>query len=561
MSQSIDVSIFAWGTMTTASFLKISLLNPDTGAVIDSSTYQTYAGGGFAVKVIPMFATPGDYPACGCLYDQRLCLAGSDKNPTRMYGSVEGDYPNFICDPTADDYGVQFTLVSGKLDQILNMLGTPNAMILGTAGGVWVMAGSNQSALSQNNVLAAKQTTVGVGRLQPQLVNESAIFVSRSARIVVFVVYDFVSNQWNNFDLTRLNRSITIGTSEETSGIVQTGFQVEPYPIFWAVRADGQLIGLVFNKADQVFAWFRINMTAQGGKVESVAVSSRQGAEDEVAVVVNRTVNGGIVRYVEFFQPQELFGDLSNAFFVHCGQQWYGGAPVNITGISQSDPTVVTALGHPFVNGDKVQISGVLGMTEVNQDKTEAYTVAGVGPGIFQLSGMDSTGFSAYTGGGTVVKVENQVTGMAYLVGNNAVAVGDGAIIMEETEVTADTVTFPYYSNLITIGIPYRVTIQPSNPVLSSQAQTTRGMRQKLNRATVSLYQSLGGKFGTDADHLYDVDYGPGAKGRLPAMKTLELTRDLDCDWSSESNFIITQGDPFPFTLRGLVLRMSYNPD
>ena len=44
-------------------------------------------------------------------------------------------------------------------------------------------------------------------------------------------------------------------------------------------------------------------------------------------------------------------------------------------------------------------------------------------------------------------------------------------------------------------------------------------------------------------------------------MPTLEVTRDMDADWDDSSTFIITQDDPLPFTLRGLVMRMSYNPD
>jgi hypothetical protein len=127
--------------------------------------------------------------------------------------------------------------------------------------------------------------------------------------------------------------------------------------------------------------------------------------------------------------------------------------------------------------------------------------------------------------------------------------------------VTGDTVNFPYYCNLITIGIPYQVTIQPVNPVLSSPSATTRGMKQKLDWATVSLYQSMGGKIGVDPAYMYPVDYGSGARGQGPQMNTLEITRDLDCDWSDESTFLVVQDDPLPFTLRGLVMRMSYNPD
>jgi len=372
-----------------------------------------------------------------------------------------------------------------------------------------------------------------------------------------------VANQWDNLDLTRLNRNITLGPSAAQSGIVQTAMQIEPYPIFWAVRADGQLIGLVFNQQDQVFAWFRVNMLPEGGVIESAAVITAQNKEDQLAVVVKRTINGVTQRYFEYFMPQELFGQLSNAFFVHCGQQWSGGAAVNITGISNGSTCVVTAPGHAFVNGQMVQIAGVVGMTEINQDKTEVYAVANanIGAGTFELANIDSTDWGIYTGGGTVMRVTNQVTGMSYLLGQNVVAVGDGEKILPPTLVTSNTVNFAYYCNLITIGIPYQVTVQPTNPMLSSPAATTRGQKQKLNRVTLSLYQSMGGKFGTDPDHLYDITYGAGTQGKIPQMSTCEVTRDLDADWDDESTLLIIQDEPLPFTLRGLVMRMSYNPD
>ena len=509
---SVTVTVVdAAGTSTTitATAWSLTLQDPDTGNNIDASSFLQYQGGGFAVKVVSLFAATGDYPACGTLYQERLTVGGYLNNPTQLNGSVQDDYPDFICDPNEDDYAIQYTLVANKLNQLLNMIGTPNALLIGTSGGVWVVAASNGSSLSQTNVNAALQSNLGVSALQPQLVNGSAIFVSRSTRIVTFLVFNFVSNQWDNTDLTRLNRNITLGQSEAQSGIAQTAFQLEPYPIFWAVRNDGQLIGLVFNTQDQVYAWFRINM--QGGTIESVAVISGQNIEDQVVVVVNRTINGVTQRYVEYFMPQELFGQLSNAFFVNCGQQWQGTGPFAITGINNGTPVEVQAPGHNFTNGMLVQIEDVEGMTQINQDATEAYTVTNAVANQFQLVGMDSTSFGVYTGGGTVKQVTNQVTGLSYLMGQQVTAVGDGAVILQPTTVTSDSITFPYYSNLITIGIPYQTTIQPTNPVLSSQGATTRGMKQKLNRVTLSLYQSMGGQCGTDLYHMYDITYGPGS--------------------------------------------------
>ena len=554
--------------------VSFSLYDPDTGNPVDSTGYLAYTSGGFAVQVVPMFNATGNYPACGTLYQDRLVVAGSLNNPDQINGSVQGDFPDFISDPNDDSYAMQFTLTSNLLDQILNIIGTPNSLVVGTAGGVWVVNASNGASLSQIDINASKQSTLGVSQLEPQQINGSAIYVSRSTRMVNFMSYNFTTNAWDNYDLTRLNHVITLGPDEATSGITQTEFQMEPYPIFWAVRNDGQLIGLVFNTQDQVYAWFRINMQTQGGNIESVAVISGTNQEDQVVVVVNRTINGVTQRYVEYFMPQELFSQLSNAFFVHCGQQLQGIGPINITGITSANPCVVTAPAHGFSNGMQVQILNVNGMTYVvngdngpytasyiNQDAASAYTIAGVTTDTFQLQGVDSTTWGAYISGGTATQVFNQVTGLSYLMGQQVVATGDGAVILEPTTVTSDAMTFPYFFNLITIGIPYQMTVQPTDPVMNTGTTTTRGMKQKINRVTLSLYQSMGGQYGDDPNHMYDIVYDPGTRGKTPQMNTAEITRDNDGDWGDYTTFYVTQDDPLPFTLLGMVMRMSYNAD
>ena len=548
-------------TMITTTGWYFTINDPDTGAAISSASFLQYTGGGFAVNVVPMFAAPGDYPACGTLYQERLCVGGTDNNPTQLNGSVQGDYPDFICDPNADDYAIQFTLVSSQVNQLLNMIGTPNGLAIGTSGGVWIVSSSAGSSLNQTNVAAAIQSSLGVSPLQPQLVNGSAIFVSRSARIVTFLVYSFVTNQWEPIDLTRLNRNITIGESPSTSGLAQTAFQMEPYPIYWAVRNDGQLVGLVFNTKDEVFAWFRVNMIYEGGSVESCAVISGQNQEDQLVIVVNRTINGVTQRYLEYFMPQELFHQLSNAFFVHCGLQWQGVGPFNITGITNANPAVVTAPGHTLTNGMQIAIANVQGMTQANTNPLVVWTVTGVSGNSFQLQGVDSTAWGTYTNGGTVEQVTNQVTGMSYLMGQNVTAVGDEQVIFTG-QVTEDAVVFGSYANQITIGLPYSTTIEPMNPVLGDQKNTSKSKRQKFTRVNLSLYESVGGMVGTDSDHLYDIDYTQGTPNPLPpgnpaTLFTGNVLNDLDAEWTDEGTIHIVHNDPFPFTLRSVTPRLS----
>lgn len=74
-------------------------------------------------------------------------------------------------------------------------------------------------------------------------------------------------------------------------------------------------------------------------------------------------------------------------------------ANATITGATQANPCVVTTSGaHGFSNGQLIYIYGVVGMTQLNGN---LYTAAGVTGTTFQLTGINSTGYTAYSSGGT----------------------------------------------------------------------------------------------------------------------------------------------------------------
>ena len=74
-------------------------------------------------------------------------------------------------------------------------------------------------------------------------------------------------------------------------------------------------------------------------------------------------------------------------------------AAVSITGITQASPAVVTVSSHSFVNGDIVNISSIVGMTELND---RHFVIGGQTGTTFQLLNEDSTGFTAWSSAGTV---------------------------------------------------------------------------------------------------------------------------------------------------------------
>jgi hypothetical protein len=87
--------------------------------------------------------------------------------------------------------------------------------------------------------------------------------------------------------------------------------------------------------------------------------------------------------------------------------QWYGfsieQSGTTITGATQANPVVVTAVAHGLQDGDYVKISGVGGMVEIND---QIFVVANKATDTFELNNdnsanIDGTGFTAFTTGGT----------------------------------------------------------------------------------------------------------------------------------------------------------------
>jgi len=105
----------------------------------------------------------------------------------------------------------------------------------------------------------------------------------------------------------------------------------------------------------------------------------------------------------------ELSGIDSTAFTAYLAGGSISVYPATITAISQANPAVVTCSNN-FTNGDTIIITNVAGMTEVNGN---TYTVANASATSFELSGVDSTGFTAYSSGGTAGLVpENRIMGI-----------------------------------------------------------------------------------------------------------------------------------------------------
>ncbi|RAU21078.1 hypothetical protein CU669_15085 [Paramagnetospirillum kuznetsovii] len=108
-----------------------------------------------------------------------------------------------------------------------------------------------------------------------------------------------------------------------------------------------------------------------------------------------------------------------------------------ITAASQANPCQITSAAHGFSNGDEVYVTGVVGMTALNNKR---FIVAGSAANTFTLKDLDgnainSTAYGAYTSGGTVARVYTLTTPYA----------GSDLALLKTTQ-SADTMTITHPS-------------------------------------------------------------------------------------------------------------------
>lgn len=84
-----------------------------------------------------------------------------------------------------------------------------------------------------------------------------------------------------------------------------------------------------------------------------------------------------------------------------------------ITGAAQSNPCLVSSPGHSLASGTPIYIANVKGMTQLN---AAIYSITAVNSDQFTLNGVDSSGFSAYRGGG--IWNASPVRGQTYIPGS-----------------------------------------------------------------------------------------------------------------------------------------------
>ena len=326
-------------------------------------TSWTLATVSFTGSPSPAISGADNRPSCVSFFEQRLVFANTNNNPQTLFFSKSGDYENMTTGTNADDAMI-YTIASNQVNAI-RFLKAQRTLIVGTTGGEFtVSADGTDAAITPTNIAIKRQSSYGSANVDAQPAGNATLFLQRAKRKIRELAYNFDVDGYQAADITILNDTVT------TSGINEMAYQQSPDSILWCVRDDGVLSGLTYQRAEQVTAWHRHKLggtfgtgaTATGyGVVESVATISGSLNEDELWVIVKRTINGSTKRYVECFSDFDFDETTSTDFrFLDSHLAYDGSATTTLSGLSHLEGQSVSILADGSAHTNKTVSSGAV---------------------------------------------------------------------------------------------------------------------------------------------------------------------------------------------------------
>jgi hypothetical protein len=476
------------------------------------------------------FDESGDYPAAVGYFQDRLIFAGTINANNTVWGSATGYYTLFLLGPTDQD-AWQYSLLSDRSDKI-QWIASKNMLIIGTTGSEWVMGGG-EAGITPRSVVADRRTTFGSANIQGMLINENVLFVQKGAKKIREYFYRNELQAYRAADLTFWSDHIT------DPGIRELAFSSDPDPVLWILRTDGVLLSLTYEKSTETMGWAR---HVTDGEIESIATIPA-GSEDELWMTVKRTIDGSVTRYVEYMSARYPT-DLAERHHVDAGTILDGGDSFALEAATAADPVSVTATAHGLSTGDRVRITDVTGMTEL-EGRTFLITVTDANT--FTLDNEDGTGRDPATAG-TMEQVYAQVTGLTHLEGETVSIAVDGGPHGDRT-VTSGTVTLDdgRYGNVIHVGLPFTMRMQTMN-IMAALAEAKRGRMHAVRARFINTMQA---QAGYDPDALEEIIFREPSTpyGQPTQLFTGEKLVPLGGDYDNDQRVTIESSLPVPCTV------------
>lgn len=483
------------------------------------------------------------FPSAGCFHQDRLMMVGSNGNPQEVDGSMTSQYEIFSASGSnfqvANNNALQFNLASQDLNALKWVNSNSLGLLCGTQSAEFaVNSGPNSASINPTNINALQVSFYGSYDADALDVGNAVLYVQRAQGKVREMLYYWQIQSFRSSNLSELSETLML------PGVVKLVNQKQPHPQVWALRSDGQLLSMAYNRDEVTLeanaGWALHQLGGVGPdqtspvQVNSIGcIPSQDGTFDQLWLVTSRFMGGITCCNIEYMAPH--FQDNTpqeNAIYLDAGVTFNN--PISVQNISKGSSCVVTASAHGLSNSTVVRFYSVVGMnqsttdvngntTTVNQFNENTFVVQNAAVNTFMLADFlgnyintnSSTSFAFFSSSAVRALITN-ITGLSWLQGNQVALVGDGAIMTGTSVNNAGHITLPSPAAIVQIGFPYNSNGQMLRTKDGSAQGTSIGSTRRVNRVAFMLH------------NVGDLSFGPNFNRLIPAELSFGDSQNAD---------------------------------
>jgi hypothetical protein len=241
------------------------------------------------------------WPTLNEFFQGRYALASNENQRTTMWMSQTNNLYNFAIGALATD-AVEYTHRAGVYDKTKWLLENGGALYFANGHAEHSLKGSGVEQPIGGDVVPFNRAEShnGAARMRPLHVGNSVLFPNWTKHKVLASAYNFDRDAQIAKNSLFLSRDLAIDVDvDQTPGLSNhaPAYVQEPLPLIFWRRNDGVLLVQSFNDDPEGGnnGWTTYELD---GDIESYCVTRRNG-QNVLSLIVNRTIDGATVRYIE----------------------------------------------------------------------------------------------------------------------------------------------------------------------------------------------------------------------------------------------------------------------
>lgn len=564
-------------TQVNSRYYTITVTGVDNFTIgVDTSAYTAWSSGGIA--------SPRNLlPAAVAFYESRLAYGGSGTYPAGFWlsrspsGTGVTRYDDFTTGTDAD-HSVQNTIAQDEVNKILWLSATDRFLCAGTFGSEVKITGSPEdTAIAPDSIKVTSLNSRGVAYALPIKEDNSILYVDRTKRTLWSLEFDPLADGFVSVDRNLVSDHITKGN------IKQIAYQHARPDVVWAITENGELLGVTYKSREDVSGWHRHRTNNGDDLFESISIMPQPAGFDQVWVVVKRTVNGIVRRYVEYFAPvaeipvfedfyttaENYTDDLATFLramfeaqksYIHVDSALsYDGSELGLAAGATMTPAAVSGTSVVFTAS-----AAVFKSTDVGRQIWKK-AIDGVGYGRAEITGYTSSTQVTCN----ILKAFNNTTAMAagswylttdeitladHLEAREVAVVTDGSA-HDDVTVADGVVALTYQASVVHVGMGYGGILKSMSLEGGGVSGASQTKPKNIYKVGVRFLNTLGAYYGTDLYHMQQVQFrsSADATNRPSPLFSGDKEVQYSDNWQAKKHIIIQQKRPLPCTVQLLV--------